>query len=439
MDSGSFHFRSVDDFPQMRLLSVTRRWVLGYSKRSFQAKIEFRRFAGFPRSMAGQAKRVVANADGLLWASEHLKSGENVAFPTETVYGLGANALDERAVKMIFEKKGRPLTDPLIVHVVDAEQALQFVVADKPATKIIFQKLAEKFWPGPLTMVLRASPGVLPALVGANTGYVGIRSPAHPVARKLLEMSNVPVAAPSANRFGHVSPTSAQHVLDDLGAHGSLVVLDGGDVTAGSCSVGIESTVIRVCDDNEAEQGSMDAERELVLFRRGGVSENAIRAVLDEAGFVNTKIVAPKPKTAQEEEDETIGAAAPGQMITHYAPDVETWLLKKCERVPSEGSQVVVNSEYTMDLADTVIIDFAGSLSDLEERCAAYSDLSQEGDMRAAAQNLFRLLRWAEKRPGAKHVLLQDVSFAEDELAASVADRMFRAASGKVAESFEQR
>jgi L-threonylcarbamoyladenylate synthase len=163
---------------------------------------------------------------------EHLKRGGLVAFPTETVYGLGAHALDASAVLSIFEAKGRPLTDPVIVHVLDRQSALPLIQFDgSAAVETVFEHLATEFWPGPLTLVLRANPQLVPDCVTASTGFVGIRAPKHAVARLLLEASNgMPIAAPSANRFGHVSPTRAQHVFEDLCTQDckhEILVLDG--------------------------------------------------------------------------------------------------------------------------------------------------------------------------------------------------------------------
>ena len=377
--------------------------------------------------------------------------GGNVAFPTETVYGLGGNALDERAVKRIFEVKGRPLTDPLIVHVLDAEKALQFVEA-KGVSKKIFELLAEHFWPGPLTMVLRATQQV-PSLVGAETGFIGVRAPAHPVARDLLEASDVPVAAPSANRFGHVSPTSCQHVLDDLGDQ-DITVVDGGDLGAGSCTVGIESTVLKVVDSDMSCDATGPG-RKLVLFRRGGVPESAIRAVLDQAGMQDVQIVPPPGVGAKSDKepaaanghsyqtDTQVAQQAPGQLITHYAPDVDTWLLPKSS-LPAldtfanrEDLCVVLDSgkNEPFRLAKCALIDFNGTLAALRPHVLAYRDLSAEGSVEKAAQSLFDALRWTETTT-AEHVFIQDVSSEPSALAPSVADRMFRAASGKVADCF---
>ncbi len=402
------------------------------------------------------AQVVAADSAGIAAAAERLKSGGNVAFPTETVYGLGGNALDENAVRSIFQVKGRPLTDPLIVHVLDAESALQYVRAEG-VTKKIFDLLAKQFWPGPLTMVLRATERV-PTMVGAETGFIGVRAPAHPIARQLLQESGVPVAAPSANRFGHVSPTSCQHVLDDLGDQ-NIAVVDGGDLLAGSCLVGIESTVLKIVDSS-IDCNSEGHGRRLVLFRRGGVPETEIRKALDQAGFDKVEIVSPKgskdasAKSGQNAQEtaasgadgETVAQQAPGQLITHYAPDIDTWLVPKQSKAveldaSSDGSDLRVSfsSSPAVDplvLEKCALIDFQGTLSALRSHVLAYRDLSTEGNVEEAAQGLFDALRWTETTR-AQHVLIQDVSFQQDSaLAPSVADRMFRAASGKVALDF---
>ena len=174
---------------------------------------------------------------GIADGASRLLSGGLVAFPTETVYGLGANALNEKAVLNIFTVKGRPLTDPLIVHCASAEDAAALVLLDDKDGGSIesreewglerraFHALSEAFWPGGLTIVALAKPH-LPLCLSAGTGRVGVRVPSHPLARRLIREAGCPVAAPSANRFGHVSPTTATHVLEDLG-HADIAVLDG--------------------------------------------------------------------------------------------------------------------------------------------------------------------------------------------------------------------
>ncbi|WP_238325843.1 L-threonylcarbamoyladenylate synthase [Bryobacter aggregatus] len=183
--------------------------------------------------MARTSFQTKGNEDRMLQAAELLRRGGVVAFPTETVYGLGANALDPAAIARIYEIKGRPRTSPLIVHVATIEKARE-LVTEWPETA---ERLARRFWPGPLTLVLPKHE-VVPVELTAGLGTVGIRIPAHPVALRLLELAGVPVAAPSANRFMQLSPTTAAHVEAALGAAVDLI-LDGG-----ATRVGIESTVL---------------------------------------------------------------------------------------------------------------------------------------------------------------------------------------------------
>ena len=219
----------------------------------------------------------IARAAGLL------RAGELVAFPTETVYGLGANALSPQAVRKIYAAKGRPSTSPLIVHVSDAKMARTLVTHWPP----LAEKLAAKFWPGPLTLVLPKHPSI-PDEVTAGLATVGIRVPAHPVALALLEAAQIPIAAPSANFFTGLSPTTAEHVRANFGD--ALLVLDGGP-----CDVGIESTVIALHDDA------------IVILRPGMISIDDLRS------FSENIRLAAEPASES-------GHASPGQHRKHYSP-----------------------------------------------------------------------------------------------------------------------
>jgi L-threonylcarbamoyladenylate synthase len=231
---------------------------------------------------------IVPAAEGMDEAVERLRAGRLVAFPTETVYGLGANALQTEAVVGIFAAKGRPSSNPLIVHVADVEGVLP-LVRDWPT---IATALAERFWPGPLTLVVPKSDAV-PAIVTAGGETVAVRVPRHPVAQELLRRTDLPIAAPSANRSEEVSPTTAQHVADSLGPFvEDLLILDGGP-----CSVGVESTVLDV---------SQDPPR---ILRPGMVTSEDLREWLG-----NTTEA---PATA-----ESLIARSPGQRARHYAPRV---------------------------------------------------------------------------------------------------------------------
>jgi L-threonylcarbamoyladenylate synthase len=222
-------------------------------------------------------------------AAAILRAGGLVAFPTETVYGLGADATRGQAVRGIFAAKERPYSDPLIVHVADVER-ISAVADDVPE---VAWTLAQRFWPGPLTLILPRGQAI-PRVVTAGGDTVGVRVPGHPVARALLHAAGMPVAAPSANRFMHTSPTTAAHVLADLGGRIDCV-LDGG-----ACAVGVESTVLDV------------TRRPARILRPGGITLEALRAVLGE-------VQGPaEPGTAHAAGSQP--AQAPGQMERHYAP-----------------------------------------------------------------------------------------------------------------------
>ena len=233
------------------------------------------------------------------YAASLLRAGKLVAFPTETVYGLGANALDEAAVRRLYEAKGRPSTSPIIVHVSSVEMVHSVVAEWPPAA----QQLARRFWPGPLTLVLKKQPAIA-SLVTAGLETVGVRMPSHPVALSLIEAAQLPVAAPSANRFTQLSPTTAEHVREGLGDRVDYI-LDGGP-----CAVGIESTVL-----------SLAAEVPVVL-RPGGISRLEIEQAIGPVRL----------------QTETTGEAhpAPGMHPRHYSPRTKL-LLGRHGDVPREG------------------------------------------------------------------------------------------------------
>ena len=233
-------------------------------------------------------------------AATLLRAGKLVAFPTETVYGLGANALDADAVARIFAAKGRPSTSPIIVHVSDMAMVRR-VAAEWPATA---QSLAQKFWPGALTLVLKKQPAI-PALVTAGLDSVGVRMPSHAVARALIEAAGLPIAAPSANRFTQLSPTTAKHVRQGLGDRVDYI-LDGGP-----CTVGIESTVLSLAGEVP------------VLLRPGGISRSQIEAVIGPVSQQTTASAEAHP--------------SPGMHPRHYSPRTKL-LLVRDGQVPDYGA-----------------------------------------------------------------------------------------------------
>ncbi|MCD9623763.1 L-threonylcarbamoyladenylate synthase [Rhabdothermincola salaria] len=234
----------------------------------------------------GDDAAIVDGEAGLDRAVAVLRDGGLVAFPTETVYGLGADAAAPDAVASIFTAKGRPPTHPLIVHLGDLEALDQWAERVPPEAHL----LADAFWPGPLTMLLWRAPDV-PDVVTGGRPTVGVRVPDHPVARALLTRFGGGVAAPSANRFGRVSPTTAAHVLSELRGHVDLI-LDGGP-----CEVGVESTIVDLTG------------AEAVVLRPGGVSTERLAEVLGR-----------EPAAATDAPRGSVGARAPGMLAAHYAP-----------------------------------------------------------------------------------------------------------------------
>ncbi|MFN3928329.1 MAG: L-threonylcarbamoyladenylate synthase, partial [Thermoflexus sp.] len=223
-------------------------------------------------------------------AAEILRAGGLVAFPTETVYGLGADGLNPLALTRLFEAKGRPATDPVILHIADLE-ALPRLAREIPSAA---WTLARRFWPGPLTMVLPKQ-AIVPDLVTAGLPTVAIRMPAHPVALALIRAAGTPIAAPSANRFGHTSPTTAQHVLEDLGSRIELIL------DAGPTPIGVESTVIDLTQPVPT------------ILRPGGLPREALEAVVGPVAVFDRSVAGPAP--------------APGMLPKHYAPRAEMVVL----------------------------------------------------------------------------------------------------------------
>lgn len=253
---------------------------------------------------------VVATPENIALAATHLRAGDLVAFPTETVYGLGANAFDASAVEKIFTAKRRPRTSPLIVHVADAQDT-RWVVRLWPNTA---ELLAKHFWPGPLTLVLPKADSI-PDIVSGGLDTVGVRLPEHPVARALIRAAGVPLAAPSANEFMQLSPTSAKHVASSLAGRISMI-LDGGNSRAG-----IESTVVAISADGAVS-----------MLRPGAIKRRQIEQVL----------AAPVPDVHWDSQGT---APSPGMHVRHYAPRTRLLLVPREDALPvGQGALVSLGS-----------------------------------------------------------------------------------------------
>jgi len=311
-------------------------------------------------------KTLAAGERAIAEAGKVLRAGGLVAFPTETVYGLGANALDGYAVSTIFAAKQRPHFNPLIVHVLDREEAEEIVIFNPLASL-----LAERFWPGGLTLVLpRREPSPLAMLVSAGLSTVAVRSAAHPVARALVEAAGVPIAAPSANLSGRMSPTSAAHVAEEL--HGRVdIILDGGP-----CPLGIESTIVGF------EEGRP------ILLRPGSIAREDIEKLLGPVRQAEHGLI-----------------QAPGMMASHYAPRAKL-RLNATHAAPGEA-----------------LLAFGSAVP---PGANATCNLSPAGDLKEAASNLFAMLRRLDS-PDISAIAV--MAIPERGLGEAINDRLARAAA----------
>lgn len=319
-------------------------------------------------------------------AAKLLREGKLVAFPTETVYGLGADALNDKAVKRIFEAKGRPADNPLIVHIAEREwmERLAREVPEKA------WKLAEKFWPGPLTLVLPAKDEV-PRVTTGGLDTVAIRMPAHPIALELIRLSGLPVAAPSANISGRPSPTSAEHVIDDF--YGKIeCIVDGGETP-----IGVESTVIDLTEEKP------------VLLRPGGLPVEEIEKVIGKVEI--HPAVKGKPVDV---------AKAPGMKYKHYSPNAQVIVV--------EGKRELVRKKI-----DELVGEFrskgmkVGVMATEEHEADAFFHLGNS--VEEVAKNLFKALRELDKA-GVDVIIAEGVE--ERGLGMAVMNRLRKAAGYRV-------
>lgn len=332
--------------------------------------------------MTAQGQIVPATPENISVAAQRLAAGGLVSFPTETVYGLGADATSDKAVASIFAAKGRPEFNPLIVHVADRSMARKLAQFDERA-----EILASNFWPGPLTLVLpRTEDCPVSRLASAGLPTLAVRVPAHPVARALLKDFGGPVAAPSANRSGSISPTAPMHVQESLGAEAGIIL------AAGRCAVGLESTVI----DLSGEKA--------VLLRPGAVTQEEIE---DLIGAVDVAFDNPdNPKS-------------PGQLLKHYAPGTPM-RLKAVDVQPNEALLAFGSIKFMGVVG-------GGAAKDIPAE--RFRNLSETGDPAEAAANLFAMLHDLDKS-GAEGIAV--MSIPETGLGVAVNDRLKRAAAGSI-------
>jgi len=319
---------------------------------------------------------LAADAESIRLAGRIVRTGGLVAFPTETVYGLGCDAMNADAAAKVFEAKQRPQFDPLIVHIADPQQ-LHDVIESLPVPG---QRLMDAFWPGPLTLVLPKQPAI-PDLVTAGLSTVAVRMPNHPVAQALIREAGTPIAAPSANPFGYVSPTTAQHVADGLGSKIDLI-LDGGP-----CPVGVESTIVSLAGPQPE------------LLRPGSITIEQLCVVI---GSIR------RPSSVKEK------PIAPGQLSRHYATRTPLTILA------SVGARPILRND---ERAALLIHSQAG---DTDDRFTVVEVLSPTGDLREAARCLFAALRRLDSA-GLDRIYVEPCK--EEGLGVAIMDRLRRCAA----------
>jgi L-threonylcarbamoyladenylate synthase len=334
-------------------------------------------------------------------AARALREGKLVVFPTETVYGLGAHALDPVAVQKIFDAKQRPSTDPLIVHIAHIGQVNQCAVGMPAGAR----KLALSFWAGPLTLILQKRPEV-PNLVTAGLPSVALRVPSHRVARALMETAGIPIAAPSANRFSRPSPTIAAHVIEDLDGRVDLIL------DAGPTDIGLESTIVDFTTDPP------------VLRRPGGITVEQVRSLVPDVIVQTGQGGAEEPRSA------------PGQMTRHYAPRAELTLYEGpgdavVRRVAADARSLTAAGDRVGILApreDLLALapEVAGRASAGRIEVISYGS---RDDLERSARELFASIR-ALDATGVARILA--IGVGSEGLACAIHDRLMRAADGRV-------
>lgn len=323
-----------------------------------------------------------------------LKNGGTVTFPTETVYGLGANALDEDAVKKIFEAKGRPSDNPLIIHIARYED-IHKLIRELPEKA---EKLINAFWPGPLTLIFKKA-SIVPKIVTGGLDTVAIRMPAHPIAKALIELSKVPVAAPSANISGKPSPTKETHVLKDLKGRVNSIIC-GGDV-----DVGVESTVVDITMDTP------------MILRPGGVTKERLEKIVGkieiDPAIKNVESTKFKPKS-------------PGMKYTHYSPNADVILingqLHSMVNYIEELRQIKKNEGYKVGIMAT---------DETKDKYKGGTIISvgKRASLETVAANLFRVLREFDEKD--VDIILAE-AFEEKDIGQAIMNRLMKAAGGNV-------
>lgn len=347
---------------------------------------------------------IVSNTeDNLKILSNKILNGELVIFPTETVYGIGGNALDENAINKIYKIKKRPLNNPLIVHCLGYYDAKSLTNISNEDDNI-FKNLTKEFWPGPLTIVLKAS-GIVAKNVTSNTDYIAIRAPKHNCIRSIIQYAQVPIAAPSANLSGKVSSTCIEHVKKYFEPYSINIINDNDYI----CEIGIESTVIKL--ENSV----------LTILREGSICFSDLENFCNK--YENLRIV---------DKPDLVENISPGQLLSHYCPDKPLYIMNLinypdnyCSSEKEELSKLTENY-----LKNSILIDFNGICVKYQNKFLGYVDLSSNGDFKEAMFNLYNVFHQLNDLDCEK-ILIYNFSILSNCYNNTLWDKINRAAENK--------
>ena len=322
--------------------------------------------------------------------AEILKKGNTVIFPTETVYGLGANALDEKAVSKIYEAKGRPSDNPLIVHIYDKHQVEELAKDISPKAHVVM----DRFWPGPITIILNKK-DIVPSRTSGGLDTVAIRMPSNPIAKELLKETNLPIAAPSANISGRPSPTKANHVYEEMNNRVDGIIL-GGD-----CTFGLESTVLDLTNDIPT------------ILRPGSVTKEDLESVI---GQVNID-------PALENKEDNIKAKAPGMKYKHYSPNADVFIVSGGEKEVAEKINALVSENDKNNIKSVILC--------IEEHKNLYKGdtIILGRDLQEVGSNLFDSLIMADKKG---YDVVYTEAFENKGIGRAIMNRLLKSAGYKV-------
>ena len=322
--------------------------------------------------------------------AEILKKGDTVIFPTETVYGLGANALDEKAVSKIYEAKGRPSDNPLIVHIYDKHQVEELAKDISPKAHVVM----DRFWPGPITIILNKK-DIVPSRTSGGLDTVAIRMPSNPIAKELLKETNLPIAAPSANISGRPSPTKANHVYEEMNNRVDGIIL-GGD-----CTFGLESTVLDLTNDIPT------------ILRPGSVTKEDLESVI---GQVNID-------PALENKEDNIKAKAPGMKYKHYSPNADVFIVSGGEKEVAEKINALISENNKNNIKSVILC--------MEEHKNLYEGdtIILGRDLQEVGSNLFDSLIMADKKG---YDVVYTEAFENKGVGRAIMNRLLKSAGYKV-------